>query len=112
MGSPTHWRSSHGTGAASSAAPAREGGDTAGGLDPVIDVLDHPALVVEAEHRGPRQGQFPFILDPARPPLDRGPVACGDRCAEPALDRVLHGELAPRVAERGTEFWIPHRVGA
>jgi hypothetical protein len=79
-------------------------------LHPVVDVLDHSALSIEAKHRGAREGLFPSALGPAGPPLDRRPITRRDGSAEGARDRVLEVELATRVTERSSRFRIAHRV--
>ena len=80
------------------AAPARERRRAPLALDPVVDVLDDLAVVVEAQHRGAGERDGLERLLPARPPLDGGAAVGGDRRAESALDVRLGGELAAQVA--------------
>ncbi len=55
----------------------------------VVAVLDHLALLVEAQHGHSRKRQLlPFLL-PAGPPFDRGSVARREWLPEPALNVPL-----------------------
>src|SRR5215208_3668071 len=67
-------------------------------LVPVVPVVDHLAVRVEAEHRDAGQCQLLTPLDPAGPPLDRSSVVRDDRIAEAALDLVLDREVRIEVA--------------
>jgi hypothetical protein len=64
----------------------------------VVAVLDHLPLVVEAQHRHAREGEFLALLGSAAPPLDCGPVIADDRLAEPAFDILLGREVLVEVA--------------
>src|SRR5262249_18354954 len=51
---------------------------------PVVARLSHESLLVEAEHRAPRERLLLAVREnERRPPLDRGPVALLDGLAEP-----------------------------
>jgi hypothetical protein len=49
-------------------------------------MVDDEAVGVEPEERRSRERQRLPVLDPARPPLDRGSVAADYRLAEATLD--------------------------
>ena len=63
----------------------------------IVAVLDHLAVVVEAQHTHARIGEFLAFLGPAGPPFDCGPAARDDRRAEPALDILLDPEVVGEI---------------
>jgi hypothetical protein len=71
----------------------------------VVAMVDHLAVVVEAQHGHPGEGEFLPLLAPAAPPFDRGAVGRDDRLAEPALDvllgRKVLAEVAPNASQAG-----------
>src|SRR5260370_28384443 len=72
----------------------------------VVAVLDHLALVVEAQHRRSRVAEFLALLGPVGPPFDRSPVAGDDGLAKPALDILLGQELLAEVAADASQAQV------
>ena len=76
----------------SSAADAVTSPDTAPpalDLVPVVAVVDHVAVGVEAKEGGAGESDPLSLLDPGAPPLDGGAVVRDDRFSEPALGLAL-----------------------
>ena len=72
----------------------------------VVAVLDHLALLVEAQHGHSRVRELLPVLCPAGPPFDRGAMAGDDRLAEPALDILLGRELLVEIAADASQAQV------
>src|SRR6266581_1051571 len=69
-------------------------------------MVDHFALVVEAQHGHPGEGQFLPLLPPAAPPFDCCAVARNDRLAEPALDVLLGPKVLAQIAPNASQAGV------
>src|SRR5438445_3416410 len=72
----------------------------------VVTMVDHFALVVEAQHGHPGEGQFLPLLPPAAPPFDCCAVARNDRLAEPALDVLLGPKVLAQIAPNASQAGV------
>jgi DNA-binding HxlR family transcriptional regulator len=89
-----------------SRSPARVGGPSAVVLIPVIALVDYQSIFVKTQNGCARERDLLAVLDPTRPPLDRGPIGAGYRFTEPALDVFFLVESPRQVVARSCDALV------